>query len=266
MDVLLSWSGKPSHEVAALLRDWLPEALPGCVPWVSGEDVAHGARWSDALHAQLAKSKVCVVCVTPENVRSPWLYYEAGVIAAKLGDTAVCPYLVGVPLKDIAPTPLDLYQATEATKGDTLKLLHTLNRRLERQFESAILEGNFEARWPQLERRLEKVLDGLAQGEPPVSEQLTPEAKELLVAACEGNGDVMFFRWLGGTELKAGTRQFLKPDDPRGLARWKGALDELVQFGLAEPVGQREEIYRVTREGWAAYDALGPALPTPTEA
>lgn len=263
MDTLLSWSGKPSHEVAISLRDWLPEALPGCKPWVSSEDIAKGSRWSDELHAQLEKSKVCLVCVTPENVQSPWLYYEAGVIASKLGEAAVCPYLVGVPFKEIAQTPLHLYQATEANKNDTLKLLHSLNQRLESRHESGILEGNFQAKWPQLKRRLDKVLESLAQGEPPISQRLTEEAKELLVAACQDNGDIMFFRWLGGRELKAGTKQFLKPDDPRSLALWKGALDELIGFGLVEPVGTRGEIFRITREGWSVSDALKPSTAAP---
>jgi hypothetical protein len=91
--------------------------------------------------------------------------------------------------------------------------------------------------------------------------------KELLIAACDGGGDIMYVRYLGGTELQAGERQFVKQDDPRSLALWKGALDELVGFGLVEVLGYREEIYRVTREGWSAYDVLKPsATPTPTTA
>ena len=53
MDVLLSWSGKPSHELALYLRGWLPEVLPGIRPWVSSEDIPKGQRWSDELHKQL---------------------------------------------------------------------------------------------------------------------------------------------------------------------------------------------------------------------
>lgn len=261
MDILLSWSGKSSHDVALALRDWLPNALAGSRPWVSSEDIAKGSRWSDELHAQLKKSNVCVVCVTPENVRSPWLYYEAGVVASKLGEAAVCPYLVGVGHGDITRTPLQLYQATEANKNDTLKLLLSLNQRLESRHDNGMVEGNFQSVWPQLKRRLDKVLDTLVPGEPPISQQISHEAQGLLSAACEGNGEIMFFRWLGGRELKAGTRQFLMADDPRSLALWKGALDELVQFGLVQSVGSRDEIYRVTREGWNVYDTLAPQVP-----
>jgi TIR domain len=259
MDILLSWSGRPSHEVAVFLREWLLEVLPGSKPWISSEDIAKGTRWSDELHAQLDKCKVCIVCVTPENVQSPWLYYEAGVIASKLGDAAVCPYLVGVPLKEITQTPLNLYQATEANKSDTLKLLRSLNQRLESPHDSGMLEGNFQTKWPQLKRLLDKILEGLMQGEPPISQRLTQEAKEMLIAACEGEGKIIHLRWLGGTEIRAGTQQFVKQDDPRSLALWKGALEELVGFGLVEDVGYRGEIFRVTREGWSAFDMLKPS-------
>jgi hypothetical protein len=105
MDILLSWSGGSSHEVALSLRAWFQEVLPGCQPWVSSEDIAKGRRWSDALHDQLARAKVTVVCITPENVSSPWIYYEAGFIAAKLGEAAVCPFLVGVAGKLVKGTP-----------------------------------------------------------------------------------------------------------------------------------------------------------------
>src|SRR5215207_7472598 len=97
MNVLLSWSGKVSQEFATFLRDWLPGVLPGCTPWVSSEDIQKGKRWADELHEQLKKCTVALLCITPDNVQSPWLYYEAGVVAAKLGNSsAVCPYLVGV--------------------------------------------------------------------------------------------------------------------------------------------------------------------------
>jgi hypothetical protein len=266
MDVFLSWSGTHSHEIALFLRDWLQEVLPGCKPWVSSEDIAKGTRWSDALHTQLDKTQICLVCVTPENVLSPWLYYEAGYIANKLGVTAVCPYLVGVPAKLVTGTPLGLYQCTQADKADTLKLIRDLNRLLAEPHDTRLLEGNFQAKWPQLKRRIEKVLEGLtevedpvARVEPPLAQRLTQEAQELLIAACDNGGDIMYIRYLGGTQFQTGQRQFVTGTDPRSLALWKGALDELIGFGLVEPVGIRGEIFRVTREGWSVSDALKPS-------
>ena len=120
MDILFSWSRTASHDTALFLKDWFTEVLPGCKPWVSSEDIAKGKPWWDELHTFLGTAKVAVIIVTPENVQSPWLYYEAGIIAAKLRDGAsVCPYLVGVSGKLIQGTPLAAYQSTESDKSDT---------------------------------------------------------------------------------------------------------------------------------------------------
>jgi hypothetical protein len=220
------------------------------------------------LHTQLNKTKVCIVCVTPENVTSPWLYYEAGVVASKLGATAVCPYLVGVQAKLVNGTPLGLYQCTQADKADTLKLIRDLSRVLAEPHDTNLLEGNFQAKWPQLKRRIEKVLEGLvevenpvARIEPPLAQRLTKEAQELLLAACANGGDIMYIKYLGGTQFQTGQRPFATGTDPRSLALWKGALDELVSYGLVEPVGFRGEIFRVTREGWSVSDTLQPSVP-----
>jgi len=253
------------------LRDWLPDVLPGCKPWVSSEDIAKGKSWADELHSQLAKAKVTIVCITPENVRSPWLYYEAGFIAAKLTDAAVCPYLLRVPGKLVSDTPLARFQWTQADKTDTLKLIFSLHRLLGAPHNIAMLEGNFKTEWPSLKRKLDKVSETLQELEDPVtrteaalSEQLTPEAKDLLLAACEDQkqrATIIYVRYLGGIELQAGSRNFIHPDDARSAALWKGALDELVNFGLVEALSYKQEVFEVTREGWVVYDQIKPITP-----
>ena len=272
MDILLSWSGESSHEVSVFLREWLQEVLPTCKPWVSSEDITKGKRWSDELHGQLEKSKVAIICITPENVKSPWLYYEAGVVAAKVSDALVCPYLVGVPAKLVTGTPLGLYQWTEADKQDTLKLLRTLNQRLDNPYDAMMLEGNYNSKWPQLKRRLDKVIEGLAKVEDtiseidlPVSQQLTSEGKELLIAACQADGHIMSVAYLGGHSIQVGQRQLIQDPSARTLARWKGALEELMRFGLIADQGYQREIFEVTREGWTVFDQLAGPESTPVD-
>lgn len=263
METFLSWSGTSSHEVAVFLRDWLQDVLPGSNPWISSEDIIKGTRWSEELHARMGRATVCIVCITPDNVLSPWVYYETGVFASRSGAAVVCPYLVGVPAKLVSGTPLGLYQCAQADKADTLRLVRELNRLLEPPHDTKLLEGSFQARWPQLKRRLDKVLEGLAEVEDPISQvetplaqRLTKEAQELLLAACDNGGDIMYIKYLGGTMFQTGQKPLQTGTDARSLATWKGALDELIGFGLVEPVGLRGEIFRATREGWATADTL----------
>jgi hypothetical protein len=71
MNVILTWSQKYSHEIAMYLREWLADVMPATKPWVSSEDIQKGKKWFQELMAQFGESRVSIICVTAENVRSP---------------------------------------------------------------------------------------------------------------------------------------------------------------------------------------------------
>ena len=73
MDVLVSWSGRLSHRVGQALHEWLTDVLPAAKPWISSEDIGPGTSWFQSLMGKLESTSLCVICMTPDNVRSPWL-------------------------------------------------------------------------------------------------------------------------------------------------------------------------------------------------
>ncbi|MBI2286138.1 MAG: DUF4062 domain-containing protein [Nitrosomonadales bacterium] len=87
---------------------------------------------------------------------------------------------------------------------------------------------------------------------------LSREAKELLLEAVAGGGDILVIAWMGGSTVQANGRNFVEPNDPRSRAIWEGAVDELDRNGLVQSVGHKGEIFRVTREGYDAADLLRP--------
>lgn len=158
MDVLISWSGRQSRAVAFGLHVWLPKVLPTLRPWFSTQDIEKGTRWFNELQKYLTCAKGCIVCLTPENVSSPWVYWETGAISLTL-ESPICPILINISPEDIKNGPLAQYQCTFANKDDVLLLVTTLNQRLDIPEDELRLRGLFERHWDELHRVLMTVTD-----------------------------------------------------------------------------------------------------------
>jgi hypothetical protein len=183
MEVFLSWSGQRSKLVADALRSWLPCVLQSVKPWVSGTDIEAGARWHQELTTRLAKCNFGVICLTPENLESPWLLYEAGALSKSVEGSSVVPFLFGVRKADVEG-PLAHFQKAEADIEGTRFLLNSMNAVLGRLGETApsdhILNEAFELWWPQLERHLKSALSQPASSEPPAARSADDMIRELV--------------------------------------------------------------------------------------
>ena len=182
MKVFISWSGERSHQVAIALRDWLPQVIQALEPWISSSDVEKGTRWGPDIARQLEASQVGIICLTPENLSSPWILFEAGALSKTLESTYVCPYLF-----DLQPTavgqPLGQFQATRADASDTLRLLHTLNSSLgPNALLRERLESSFQRWWPDLQKTLEAIPPRIVPAPTAAEEQRTDRSllEELL--------------------------------------------------------------------------------------
>jgi hypothetical protein len=156
LKVFISWSGDRSRTVGEALRDWLPDILPLLEPFLSTEDIEKGAKWLQVMSGALERLDLAIICLTPENLNSPWLLFEAGAVA-KHADSRVWTYLFGLEYSDVKD-PLSQFQHTTASKEDTKKLVTALNRRLaEGALSQERLHKAFDMWWPQLEDRLKSV-------------------------------------------------------------------------------------------------------------
>jgi hypothetical protein len=78
--VFVSWSGEWGHRLAGSVKDWIEEYL-GVRAWTSAE-ITPGGEWRRELNKEIATSRVAVICMTPEALRSPWVNYEIGALWA----------------------------------------------------------------------------------------------------------------------------------------------------------------------------------------
>jgi hypothetical protein len=264
MDVLLTWSGSASFQLADFFHSWLPGVLPGIRPWLSKEDIAKGKAWFPSLMEQLATTNTSITFVTPENIRSPWLYYEVGAIAAKLEPGAVCPYLVGVEDRFVKDTPIGQFQWTQATKDDSWRLIKSINARLiDGRHDERVLKGNYDSQWPRLKRALDKLAESLQPVreevktlETSLEERLSQEARQMLVQASVGSGTIMHVKGMDEPLLQIDGVSLLGDATPRTLATWKGALEELISVGLVESSDDQEWTFELNRKGYEIADLI----------
>jgi hypothetical protein len=156
MKVFISWSGDRSFALANALRRWLKLAVQSIEPWVSSKDIVAGQRWGYVLGKELADTRFGIICVTPENIGSPWLMFESGAIGKSLDDAHVVPLLLGLKAEDLRG-PLAQFQSLQVDRDG----IRTLTESLHRAAQTRVLEQEvstlFDALWPQLEREISEI-------------------------------------------------------------------------------------------------------------
>lgn len=159
MKIFISWSGKLSQELGNALKEWIPDVLQAVHPYFTPEDIQKGERWSSEIAKELEESMFGIFCVTPENINSGWMHFEAGAISKSKDDAQVCPILF-----DLRPTdltgPLQQFQATVFSEEDMLKLMKAINAKLgDQALTDARLERQFSRWWPELEKQINSILE-----------------------------------------------------------------------------------------------------------
>lgn len=185
MKVFLAWSGPRSKAVATALRKWLPNVIQDLDPWMSDHDIAKGANWQLELSDQFQNVRIGILCLTPQNLKEPWINFEAGALS-KLEGSYACTYLHGLETTDVSG-PLAQFQATKSNKEDTKQLIQTLNEQLgESALESSRLNETFDKWWDDLEEALKKAKDLHVQ-QPPKRE--TDDMLKEILATLRSHAD-----------------------------------------------------------------------------
>lgn len=269
MKILLCWSKERSRLIAMALREWLPKVSPLFQPWMSEVDLEKGKDWSDGLHATLGEVNAIVICLTPENVRSPWIYYESGHVAASLSTNLICPYLIEQDHSILADGPLGRFQSTKAEREDTFRLLKSLNAKLEEsRTQDTELGTSFEKNWPDLLGSLKRItamegpaaveaefitteIDRLAGG------NLSSDERSMILAIGEDSRAMLLVcSDSGGHHFQTGKVDLNEDNTARSTARWRAVHRSLVRRGILEMRGSKGEVFNLTDKGFVIFDAL----------
>ncbi len=154
MKVFISWFGTRSKKVAVIFRDWLPTVIQALDPFVSSEDIEKGSRWNTDIAQELKEAKFGLICVTKDNLNSPWLNFEAGALSKTIENSYVAPILFDVKPSELTGSPISQFQATSFSEEDMKRLVETLNTAAGNCLTNARLNKAFELCYPDLEKSL----------------------------------------------------------------------------------------------------------------
>lgn len=105
--IFISWSGDNSKEIAKKLKTTLEKDIfggSGLDCFVSDVGIASGDDWWNKIKKELKQCKLGIVCITKENLKAPWIFFESGAMIAR--DLRVVPLLINCSIKSLKDTPL----------------------------------------------------------------------------------------------------------------------------------------------------------------
>jgi hypothetical protein len=156
MKVFISWSGKRSKALANALKEWIPLIVQHAEPFVSDKDISAGDRWAQAIAGELENSNFGILCITPENISSEWIMFEAGALSKAMLDAKVIPLLFGLELSDLSG-PLQQFQALKVDEQGMLEALKAINDASENKTGDGTIEQLVPALWSRLQAKLDAI-------------------------------------------------------------------------------------------------------------
>jgi hypothetical protein len=181
MIVFISWSGELSRATARALHDWLPKVIQSINPYMSSEDIPHGAVWFRHIAQRLDEARFGIICVTKANVDSRWINFEAGALFKGVDSDVqrVSPFLVDLKPSELGD-PLASFQATEPNLDSVTKLVKSLNTTGDLRLRDDIMMDAITQWWPHLEQQLRAAREAIIPSQPELPRDTHDMVEELL--------------------------------------------------------------------------------------
>lgn len=156
MKIFISWSGEKSRIIANELSLWLRDVIQVLRPFMSQHDIEKGLNWSEELDKRLRDDSMALIILTPDNLNSPWINYEAGAVHKGINSNKVATILIDIDYSDL-PSTLSRFNGTLFQKEEIFSLLKSINKELiEGALEESALARSFNSHWNKLESAYNK--------------------------------------------------------------------------------------------------------------
>jgi TIR domain len=158
MKVFISWSGDLSKSIAEVFKQWIPAVIQAAKPYYSPDDITKGTRWSTEISKELDESKLGIICLTKDNLHSPWIMFEAGSLSKNIDQSKVCPILFDIEPSDVEG-PLVQFQAAKFSQEEIKRVVKMINSELgDLALSNDVLDNVFNMWWADLNSKITEVL------------------------------------------------------------------------------------------------------------
>jgi hypothetical protein len=127
---------------------------------MSAEDINKGQRWSIDIAEKLQQTNFGIICMTPENLSAPWVFFEAGALSKSMELSRVSPLLFGLKESDVErDSPVYQFQLTTFGKDEVFKLLQSINNASAEpdRLRDDVLKITFERSWMDLSKYIGEI-------------------------------------------------------------------------------------------------------------
>jgi hypothetical protein len=125
---------------------------------MSDKDTQVGSLWGEKLSGELEGSNFGIICLTPDNLESRWIHFEAGALSKVVGQARVVPLLCSLINADVG-LPLSRFQMTSLDKNGMCEVVKSMNSTLDAEVRmgESELKKLFEGMWPALKQQLDEL-------------------------------------------------------------------------------------------------------------
>ena len=108
------------------------------------------------MSSELEASNFGIICITPENLGSEWLLFEAGALSKSMQDAKVIPLLFDLEFSDISG-PLSQFQAKKVDQVGLNEVIGAINKIAEKPADEDIVKTLVPALWSEFEKLAGKI-------------------------------------------------------------------------------------------------------------
>lgn len=166
--IFISWSKSLSRDLAIETKNFLENVLSNSIAFFLSPDMYKGTCVDQEIHKNLLTCDKCIVCITSDNFKNPWLLYESGIVYGanyhhKTNKSIIVPILfenipewsswIDKPLNRYAPIQIkNINNEFSSGKNDFKKFIDQLSD------EYHIPINKFEFNWKKFESKVQQIL------------------------------------------------------------------------------------------------------------